>query len=54
MRHFISKFIADESGGTAIEYGLIAGFISMAIVLAVTSVGASLFNKFNFIATVLQ
>ena len=47
MKNAIKRFIADESGGTAIEYGLIAAGISVAIVLVVQGVGTSLNNTFN-------
>ena len=38
----IKQLIQDESGATAIEYGLIAGLISVAIIVALTAVGDSL------------
>ena len=47
MKNAIKRFIADESGATAIEYGLIAAGISVAIVLVVQGVGTSLNNTFN-------
>ena len=53
MRTSIAGFIADESGATAIEYGLIAVGISIAIMVAVTSVGTKLIAVFNSIATAL-
>lgn len=43
----ISRFIKDESGATAIEYGLIAALISVAIIAAVTSLGNNLGDTFN-------
>lgn len=52
----MKKFIAmmkDESGATAIEYGLIAALISVAIILALTAVGTNLGTTFNNIATQL-
>jgi len=54
MRNFMSKFISDESGATAIEYGLIAGLISVVIITAVTTVGTNLSSKFTAIATALK
>jgi len=42
MRKFLSDFLADESGATAIEYGLIAAGIAIAIVAAVQAVGVAL------------
>jgi pilus assembly protein Flp/PilA len=53
MRSFISRFRIDESGATAIEYGLIAALIAVAIVAAVTSVGTSLNKTFTGIAGAL-
>lgn len=46
----ISRFIKDESGATAIEYGLIAALISVAIIAAITSLGNNLGNTFNTLA----
>ena len=45
-----SRFIRDESGATAIEYGLIAALIAVVIITAVTSVGTNLSGTFNTIA----
>ena len=42
MLNFVSRFISNESGATAIEYGLIAAGIAIAIIAAVNSVGAAL------------
>ncbi|HUK60167.1 MAG TPA: Flp family type IVb pilin [Stellaceae bacterium] len=53
MRKFLAKFRSDESGATAIEYGLIAALISVAIISAVTSVGGSLTSTFNSVASAL-
>ena len=47
------KFINNESGSTAIEYGLIAGLISVVIIGAVTAVGIRLEATFNTIASAL-
>jgi pilus assembly protein Flp/PilA len=46
----IKKFVADESGVTAIEYGLIACLIAVVIITAVSLVGTNLEAVFNFIA----
>jgi len=46
-------FLRDESGATAIEYGLIAALIAVAIIAGATSVGGSLSTTFNTIATSL-
>jgi pilus assembly protein Flp/PilA len=46
MPHFISRFLQDESGATAIEYGLIAALISITIIAAATSIGGTVKDKF--------
>lgn len=46
----MKKFLANEDGATAIEYGLIAALIGVAIIIAVTSVGTGLQGTFNSIA----
>jgi pilus assembly protein Flp/PilA len=46
----IKKFVANESGATAIEYGLIASLIAVAIIVAITSVGTKLQGVFNEVA----
>lgn len=43
----LTKFLNDDSGATAIEYGLIASLIAVVIIGAVTSVGSHLTNTFN-------
>jgi pilus assembly protein Flp/PilA len=53
MRELMSLFTKDESGATAIEYGLIAGLISVVTITAVTTVGTNLSSSFNAIATAL-
>ncbi len=50
MSRMISKFFADESGATAIEYGLIAALIAVAIIPAATALGSSLSSTFNSVA----
>jgi pilus assembly protein Flp/PilA len=47
MKNLISRFVKDESGATAIEYGLIAALISVAAIAAVTTVGTNLKTTFN-------
>jgi pilus assembly protein Flp/PilA len=47
MTKFISQFIADESGATAIEYGLIAALIAVVIISAVTALGTTIRDKFD-------
>ena len=50
MLKIFKDFAQDESGATAIEYGLIAALISVAAIAAMTSVGGELTNIFNFIS----
>lgn len=50
---FIQKFVRDEEGVTAIEYGLIAALIAVVIITAVTVVGTQLANTFTKIGTAL-
>jgi pilus assembly protein Flp/PilA len=49
----VLRFVRNESGATAIEYGLIAGLISVVIITAVTTVGTNLKNTFNSISNSL-
>jgi Flp pilus assembly protein, pilin Flp len=51
--NIFARFAQDESGATAIEYGLIAALISVGIILAATALGDSLANLFNGIAGTL-
>ena len=50
----IRKFLADESGATAIEYGLIAASIAIAIITAVQGVGTKLSSNFGKVSTSLK
>ena len=49
MKYLVSKFIKDESGATAIEYGLIAGLVSVVIVTALVLLGPKLKGVFTSI-----
>ena len=51
MTQFIREFISDESGATAIEYGLIAAGIAVAIIAAVGLLGDSLSSIFTDLST---
>ena len=53
MQSFL-KFFNDESGATAIEYGLIAALIAVVIIGAVTAVGTSLSTTFTSVSTGLK
>jgi pilus assembly protein Flp/PilA len=48
-----ARFIKDESGATAIEYGLIAALIALAIIVGASAVGNEVGNKFNVIGNTL-
>jgi len=50
----IRTFLADDSGVTAIEYGLIAGLIAVVIIAVITTVGTDLTNLFNNVSGGLQ
>ena len=52
--NLISRFIRDESGATAIEYGLIAALIAVVIITGVTAVGSNLSTTFSSLATSLK
>ncbi|UTD27448.1 Flp family type IVb pilin [Bradyrhizobium sp. WD16] len=54
MKNLVARFLNDESGATAIEYGLIAAGISLAIIAAVNSLGTSLSSKFSAISSSLK
>jgi pilus assembly protein Flp/PilA len=54
MKNLVSRFVKDESGATAIEYGLIAAGIAIAIITAVKGVGTQLSTNFNTISTSLK
>jgi pilus assembly protein Flp/PilA len=54
MKNLVARFLKDESGATAIEYGLIAAGISLAIIAAVNSLGTSLSSKFSAISSSLK
>lgn len=50
----LRAFLSDESGATAIEYGLITGLIAVVIVTAVSAVGTKLSGQFNTVAGALN
>ncbi len=54
MTSLFQRFVKDESGATAIEYGLIAAGISVAIIAVVDGLGSKLNTKFNSISTQLK
>jgi pilus assembly protein Flp/PilA len=54
MKNLIARFVKDESGATAIEYGLIAAGISLAIIAIVNGLGTNLNGKFATINSSLK
>ena len=54
MKNLIARFVKNESGATAIEYGLIAAGISLAIITVVNGLGTNLNNKFTSINSSLK
>jgi pilus assembly protein Flp/PilA len=54
MKNLIARFVKDESGATAIEYGLIAAGIALAIIATVNGLGTNLNAKFTSINTSLK
>jgi pilus assembly protein Flp/PilA len=54
MKTLVTRFVKDESGATAIEYGLIAAGISVAIIAVVNGLGGKLQNTFSNINNQLR
>ena len=54
MKHLFVRFVNNESAATAIEYGLIAAGISVAIIAVVNGLGSSLNAKFSTISSQLK
>jgi pilus assembly protein Flp/PilA len=54
MKNLVSRFVKDETGATAIEYGLIAAGISIAIITAVNGLGGKLSTNFVTISSSLK
>jgi len=53
MINMIKNFVKDESGATAIEYGLIAALVAVAIIAALGFLGSSLSNIFSYVGNQL-
>jgi len=53
MKNLVKRFAKDESGATAIEYGLIAAGISVAIIAVVQGLGANLKGTFTTVSNAL-
>jgi pilus assembly protein Flp/PilA len=54
MFRFLHRLRKNEDGATAIEYGLVAGLISIVIITTITMVGSKLESVFNFIGSTLD
>ena len=54
MLSLMKSFVSNESGATAIEYGLIAALIAVVIISAVTAVGTKLSTTFTSVSTALK
>ena len=54
MRNFIKNFARDESGATAIEYGLIAALMAVIIIAGIGAVGGELGKKFTSIGEIIK
>ena len=54
MKNLFARFVKDQSGATAIEYGLIAAGISLAIIAVVNGISTNLNNKFTSINSSLK
>ena len=54
MKNLVSRFIRDESGATAIEYGLIAALIAVVIIGVLTTIGTGLNAKFQQVSDSLN
>ena len=54
MSKFVSRFINDESGATAIEYGLIVALIAVVVITAFTTLGTNLNKKMSTAAAALS
>lgn len=50
MSKFVSRFMKDESGATAIEYGLIAALIAVVIIAVLTTIGTNLDARLDEVA----
>jgi pilus assembly protein Flp/PilA len=51
MRAFLTRFLRDQTGPTAIEYGLIAALIAVVTIAGLTTLGTTLNTKYNTVAT---
>ena len=54
MKNLFARFVKDQSGATAIEYGLIAALVSIAIIGGLTQLGSKLSSNFNNVSAQLK
>ena len=54
MKNVFARFVKDQSGATAIEYGLIAALVSIAIIAALTTLGTKLSSNFANVSAQLK
>ena len=54
MTKIVSRFLKDESGATAIEYGLICAAIALVIIGALTNLSSVIWSKMNTVASVIH
>jgi pilus assembly protein Flp/PilA len=54
MSKFVTRFLKDESGATAIEYGLIAALVAVVLVTALTALGTQLSTTFTTVTDKLK
>ena len=54
MKNVFARFVKDQSGATAIEYGLIAALVSIAIITALTTLGSKLASNFTNVSAQLK
>jgi pilus assembly protein Flp/PilA len=53
MLHYMKKFLSDDRGATALEYGLIASLVAVAIIAGVRTLGKNLNNTFNTVSSAI-
>ncbi len=54
MRLLLKDFASDQSGATAIEYGLIVALIALVVIAAMTNLSNVIWNKLNNVATAIK
>lgn len=54
MQNLVNRFIKDESGATAIEYGLIAALVAVVLIAGASALGDSISDKFADLSTTLD